>query len=120
MTDNIKALMEGALARESKAHSELIRILSVGEHVRMSIPANVDRDTDLVIQAALNDIAKLATALASESARADGLAEKVAAAWDEGRESLAHDMLSPVLDTGMRSFSVNPHRILSDEGTPNE
>ena len=62
-TTDRDALIAEATAREIRAHQELIRILCVDEHTRMSIPANPSRDTDLIIQASLNDIPALVAAL---------------------------------------------------------
>lgn len=45
--------------REGLAFAEMVRILSVGQQTRMSIPANPERDTDLIISASLKDIPAL-------------------------------------------------------------
>jgi len=50
---NVEALIQDGRAKIEKAHDEVIRILKVGENPRMSIPANFDRDTDLILVAAL-------------------------------------------------------------------
>lgn len=63
--------LEAISARHEAAYDELIRICSVGEHTRMSIPANPARDTDLLISAALKDT----VTLMREIARLHELAE---------------------------------------------
>lgn len=60
---DVKALIEEARAKFEAAHTELIRILSVDQRVRMSVPAEPDRDTDLLIVAALDAGRGLAEAL---------------------------------------------------------
>ena len=66
-TPDIQALIEEARAKIEVAHTELIRILSVNEQTRMSIPANPSRDTDLIIVAALDAGRDLAAALSALS-----------------------------------------------------
>lgn len=68
MTENTPAeLIADARAKFEKAHDELIRILSVDEQVRMTIPADQANDTDLVIVAALDAGRSLADTLAALS-----------------------------------------------------
>jgi len=53
--------LDAIKARETAAYDELIRVCSIDQQRRISIPANPDRDTDLLISAALKDIPALVT-----------------------------------------------------------
>lgn len=83
---DVAALVAEAREKVDKAHTELIRILSVGEQVRMSIPADVSRDTDLIIVAALAAGRDLADALEASSRPVRPNREALAKAlWDAER-----------------------------------
>lgn len=70
--------LEAIETRAKRAHSEIVRLCKPGEHWRMSIPAQVDRDSDLVLSATANDAERLLEAVTQLQARVDVLTDQVA------------------------------------------
>lgn len=72
------ALVAEAGVREQLASTELYRVCDPGQHFRMSIPADENRDSDLLIGASLADIPALLAIIEADGKRL-ALAEKTIA-----------------------------------------
>jgi hypothetical protein len=80
--------LEKVAERQKLAYDELIRILSVNEDVRMTIPANPARDTDLLITDSLKDIPLLLAKLEQPCGSCHPCANWPAETWKRAGEAL--------------------------------
>ena len=99
-------------ARAARAEEELDRLRESRIQWRWSIPANPERDSDLIIGASQADVPTLLAALESlEEARITAEA-KIAEAWDEGLEASINADLGDWENPP--DIPANPYRAVED------